>query len=499
MKTFLLLHVAVATLAALGVLPTDGPPFWLAMLFPFSGAFAAAHFGARRAAGLFAATYVITFVAETWGQTVGLFGAHYAYVPAAWAPLPASLLPFLVPCMWFMMMVPSYALARLVAGQRLVATALLGGLIMTAWDVALDATSVRAGLWAWSSGTPSLFGIPFENYLSWFMGSSIVCGIYAAADRRPTMALSPVAAYAAVALVYLGTADADIRLATLATMGAAVALALVAHVRRMAARRSDLTASTEWTSPPDAEGVKRLRREDFLRHPVKNHFVNSLHIVVAHGEKYMIGNIRRVRDRLGAPHLRRQADWFVEQEGHHAAEHRRFVAQLGKLGYRTGRLDRVCRFIGQTLLPRLCGPALNMAITVAIEHWTATVAEIVLEDRLLADLDPAARRLVEWHCYEELEHRAVAFDVYQDVSGSYALRLVGMAIGIQLIALLSLYGLVSFLAQDRQLLSLSAWREGLGFFYTRQALVLRTLPRALTLARPGFHPSDGFSMEMVRA
>src|SRR5262249_12987664 len=160
-------------------------------------------------------------------------------------------------------------------------------------------------------------------------------------------------------------------------------------------------------------------------HPVKNHFVNALHVVVAHGERYMIANLRRVHDRL-SPARQRQARWFVEQEAHHAAQHRRFSAQLARVGYRTDRLDRVCRWFGARLLPRVFGARLNMAITVAIEHWTASVSELVLTEGLLADLDPAARRVVEWHCWEELEHRAVAFDVFQEVSGSYALRLVGL-------------------------------------------------------------------------
>jgi predicted metal-dependent hydrolase len=302
-----------------------------------------------------------------------------------------------------------------------------------------------------------------------------------------------------VAAVYLATGAEDVRLAALATMGAALLVVVAALAWRSARTRSDLLVRGAWLSPPPGDAVQALRREDFRRHPVKNHFVNSLHIVVAHGEKYMIDNVKRVRDRLAPPHLRRQVDWFIEQEGRHAAEHRRFVAQLARLGYRTERLDRLCRFIGQRLLPRIFGARLNMAVTVAIEHWTASVAEIILGDRLLADLDPPARRLVEWHCFEELEHRAVAFDVYRGCGGGYLTRVAGVIVGFQLIAALSLVGLVSFLLQDRQLLSVSAWREGLGFFYTRQALVLRTLPRALQLLRPGFHPSESASMEFDAA
>jgi predicted metal-dependent hydrolase len=371
--------------------------------------------------------------------------------------------------------------------------ALVGGLVMTAWDAALDPTSVAAGLWAWSSGTPSLGGIPVENYLAWVLGSAAVIGGYSRLDRTPRGAepAAPILAYAAVALFYVVAGAPGVRVAAAVGMGLPALAALALRPGRRAPA-APLRITPEWAAPPDPAAVRALTRASFLAHPVKNHFVNSLHIVVAHGERYMIANLRRVRDRL-SPARRREADWFIEQEGRHAAEHRRFTAQLGRLGYATARLDRVCAFVGQRLLPRLFGADMNLAITVAIEHWTASVAELVLGDRLLAELEPAARHVVEWHCFEELEHRAVAFDVFQDVCGSYAVRLCGLAVGVQIIAVLSLYGLVSFLAQDRKLLSPAAWREGLRFFYLRERLVWRTLPRAFALVRPGFHPTSGFA------
>ena len=42
---------------------------------------------------------------------------------------------------------------------------------------------------------------------------------------------------------------------------------------------------------------------------------------------------------------------------------------------------------------------------------------------------PVMRQLLEWHALEELEHKAVAFDVLRAVNPSYALRITGMALG----------------------------------------------------------------------
>ena len=93
---FLALHILTLALGALGILPAGGPPWVLAFLLPFSVAFALRRWGPARALVLFVATYAITYVAELWGTTHGLLGAHYAYAPAAWAPLSEPLLMAIV-------------------------------------------------------------------------------------------------------------------------------------------------------------------------------------------------------------------------------------------------------------------------------------------------------------------------------------------------------------------------------------------------------------------
>src|SRR5579872_5462491 len=47
-------------------------------------------------------------------------------------------------------------------------------------------------------------------------------------------------------------------------------------------------------------------------------------------------------------------------------------------------------------------------------------------DRDYAGADPVMLDLLRWHGAEEVEHRALVYDVYQDLSGSYALRCAAM-------------------------------------------------------------------------
>ena len=82
-----------------------------------------------------------------------------------------------------------------------------------------------------------------------------------------------------------------------------------------------------------------------------------------------------------------------------------------------------------------------------MEHFTATLAELVLTNEEIRDLmgDDAVRDLFVWHALEESEHKAVAFDVYKAVGGGERLRVwtmnffrFGFVFGIGLAVVLSL-------------------------------------------------------------
>ena len=56
----------------------------------------------------------------------------------------------------------------------------------------------------------------------------------------------------------------------------------------------------------------------------------------------------------------------------------------------------------------------QLALTVAMEHFTASLAEFLLKNPEAMDtVDPTVRKMMLWHAVEEIEHKAVAFDVYR--------------------------------------------------------------------------------------
>jgi uncharacterized protein len=135
----------------------------------------------------------------------------------------------------------------------------------------------------------------------------------------------------------------------------------------------------------------------------------------------------------------------------------------------------------------------QLAVTIAQEHFTAIVAELVLTDsRMIAGADRRLSALWRWHALEETEHKAVAFDVYETVIGrgvrAYALRTSGM-----LLTTSGFLGLVMYYQQRLLKADVHTRRgQGLGDFINFMFRSPGFLPRLalpwLTYFRPGFHP-----------
>src|SRR5579872_3666821 len=145
---------------------------------------------------------------------------------------------------------------------------------------------------------------------------------------------------------------------------------------------------------------------------IGSHLLAALSGVIPAGERMFADTVRRQRDRVEGP-LRDQVNGFIGQETLHLREHERFNHALARLGYPTAVIDRASA-VTFALVERL--PArLQVDFAAAVEHWTAVIAEHALAADQLArwELADETRAFLDWHLVEELEHRAVAFDVAQ--------------------------------------------------------------------------------------
>src|SRR3954452_13503064 len=110
---------------------------------------------------------------------------------------------------------------------------------------------------------------------------------------------------------------------------------------------------------------------------ILSHVAASLSAVFPDGEDFFVRSVRNFRDQITDAELKRQVAGFIGQEAMHGREHRTFNDRLDELGYPTKRFERMTKR-GLALRERLLPPVSNLAATAALEHFTATLAELLL-------------------------------------------------------------------------------------------------------------------------
>jgi uncharacterized protein len=148
--------------------------------------------------------------------------------------------------------------------------------------------------------------------------------------------------------------------------------------------------------------------------PVATAFFNALSLTFPQGEAFFVKSVRRYLDELPEP-LRSQVADFAQQEAYHSREHLAFNRQVSGAGYDTRAIDD---FIREDIrIAREESAEVNLAVTAALEHFTAILARALLSDeRHFADCAREIRRLWKWHSIEEIEHKGVAFDTFHYVT-----------------------------------------------------------------------------------
>jgi predicted metal-dependent hydrolase len=254
--------------------------------------------------------------------------------------------------------------------------------------------------------------------------------------------------------------------------------------------------------------IRRISFEESLRALLK-HFAADGDLILSHvtanlssvfpdGEDFFVRSVRHYRDQITDPELKQQVKGFIGQEALHGREHRALNARLAELGYPTVRFERFTRW-ALSVRERVAPPISNLAATAALEHFTATLAELLLSDEEARRLfgNSEIRHVFLWHALEESEHKAVAFDVYKAVGGSERMRVwtmkatrLGFIVGMTVQVIISLLGDRATYRPRTLLRSLRTLR--------RSPILRRELWRELRrYERHDFHPDDRDTTALV--
>jgi len=220
------------------------------------------------------------------------------------------------------------------------------------------------------------------------------------------------------------------------------------------------------------------------------------------GERFFNDSLRNALPYVTDDRIRKDIRGFLGQEVTHANEHERCVARMFEHGIDFRRELEVFERTRRRLnawVDRLPEPFRRQAVlemlaaTAAAEHFTASLAGYVLADNTWSEpgVDADMRHLFLWHASEEVEHRHVAYDVYQHVGGGYVRRSLTMVpLGLLVLGVWPLLT-TEIMRRDPSSRGVWSWRRHVRS--ARQGKVF-SLPRALWDMRlyfkPGHHPSQ---------
>ncbi|CAM2953687.1 metal-dependent hydrolase [Acinetobacter celticus] len=260
---------------------------------------------------------------------------------------------------------------------------------------------------------------------------------------------------------------------------------------------TQMTTEKSYQNRPKALGItvrkaqfnpKEIRRHYFANSPIMSHLLTALSSTFPIGEQFFVHSVRNVRDEVKDEKLQAQIAAFIGQEAMHSKAHAEFNDAWRSDDY---NLDRFQAWLARKdQYVKNLHPKIQLAITCAFEHFTALLGGYILRHpEVLSTLDDDAVKLWVWHAIEEIEHRAVAFDVYQAVYGDDKIRRMIMRSVTTGFASLTLYSATKLFMQDRKK-SLPKIGGNIFGLYLLAKMLIQMLPEYLSYYQKDFHPAD---------
>jgi len=218
---------------------------------------------------------------------------------------------------------------------------------------------------------------------------------------------------------------------------------------------------------------------------------NALSATFPIGEAYFVESVRKFRE--GAPpKLAEEIKGFTTQEAIHSREHDAFNKRAADAGYDLSKLEH--RVAERLEITKSRPPIVNVAATMALEHFTAILAhELLANPRHLAGAEQETVDLWRWHAVEEIEHKGVAYDTWLWATRDWP-RYKRWKVKAKVMLLVTRNFLVDRTAGSLELMrqdgvtGLKAWWLLLTYLWVRPGMFRKIAGAWLKYFLPGFHP-----------
>ncbi|MBV1878157.1 MAG: metal-dependent hydrolase [Pseudomonadales bacterium] len=200
-------------------------------------------------------------------------------------------------------------------------------------------------------------------------------------------------------------------------------------------------------------------------------YIAAFSLTMPYLEPYLIRMMLKARNTISDEQLLADMKQFSQQEGNHFRNHARINKIIrSKFDKKTSaellQIENELKaeyesFLAQKPL------AFNLAYAEGFEAMTCAAAMGSANRNVSKGLSSGWDKLIEWHSLEEIEHRTVAYDVYQKLVGSYFYRLKqGLSAQIHYLKYVHKFYAVMLKAQGRRVVPyISMFILGGGYRY----------------------------------
>lgn len=200
--------------------------------------------------------------------------------------------------------------------------------------------------------------------------------------------------------------------------------------------------------------------------PVSTHILNVAHMILPAGEFWFCRVFNKALPHITDERLKADVKGFIQQEAIHGRTHQHAQHYFEQHDIDVKPFIKQMHFLFEILLgekplgiPFLKHAVnekkwlvLRLGIIAAIEHYTGVAGQWSLDNTSLDDADPIMADLFRWHLAEEVEHRSVAFDLFEHMFetefGFQMSKNVLMAVILPLMAIVWMEGGKAILRQD---------------------------------------------------
>lgn len=227
----------------------------------------------------------------------------------------------------------------------------------------------------------------------------------------------------------------------------------------------------------------------FDNNQFKSTLLTALSCTFPEGERFFVRSVRHFQPTIRSEKLKEEVKGFIGQEAHHGNEHEVFNALMQRKGVPTATVEKFV-YDGVRWQGKVLSWERQLAKTCALEHFTAMLAELMLEhDDFFKGMDPRMTPLWLWHAVEESEHKSVAFDVYQEQVGNYWIRASEMAITTLEFTGFTIFHYFQLRAGMKDKRNWKDIREGWNWLIGNPGFLRKLGPAYLSYYKRDFHPS----------